>query len=35
MPPPIAALLFVIGIAGLFYLDRDEGTRPSKALCKE
>ena len=32
MPPPIASVLFAIGIAGLFYLDRDEGTRPSKAL---
>ena len=32
MPPPIATLLFAIGIAGLFYLDRDESARPSKAL---
>jgi exopolysaccharide production protein ExoQ len=32
MPPPIASLLFAIGIAGLFYLDRDHVARPSKAL---
>jgi O-antigen ligase len=32
MPPTIATLLFAIGIAGLFYLDRDESVRPSKAL---
>ena len=32
MPPPIATLLFAIGIAGLFYLDRDKSARPSKAL---
>jgi len=32
MPPPIASLLFAIGIAGLFYLDREDAARPSKAL---
>lgn len=32
MPPQIAALIFAIGIAGLFYLDRDKSARPSKAL---
>ena len=32
MSPPIASLLFAVGIAGLFYLDRDESARPSKAL---
>jgi O-antigen ligase len=32
VPPPIASLLFVIGIAGLFYLDRDDAARPSRAL---
>jgi exopolysaccharide production protein ExoQ len=32
MPPPLASLLFAIGIAGLFYLDRDSSARPSKAL---
>src|SRR5260370_16982524 len=32
MPPQIATLLFAVGIAGLFWLDRDESVRPSKAL---
>ena len=32
MPPTIASILFAIGIRGLFYLDRDEKTRTSKAL---
>jgi exopolysaccharide production protein ExoQ len=32
MPPPIASLLFTIGIAGLFYLDRDDAARPSRAF---
>ena len=32
MPPQIATLLFVIGIAGLFWLDRDDSARASKAL---
>lgn len=32
MPPPIASLLFAIGIAGLFHLGRDNSARPSRAL---
>jgi exopolysaccharide production protein ExoQ len=32
MPPPVAALIFAIGIAGLFYFDRDKNVRVSKAL---
>jgi exopolysaccharide production protein ExoQ len=32
MPPGLAALLFAIGIAGLFFLDRGEKYRVSKAL---
>ena len=32
MPPQIATVLFAIGIAGLFWLDRDRSARPSKAL---
>jgi O-antigen ligase len=32
MPPHIAAIVFYTGIAGLFYLDRDRGTRTSPAL---
>src|SRR5215831_5809805 len=32
MPPAVASIIFAIGIAGLFYLDRDESARPSKAL---
>jgi len=32
MPPQVATLLFAVGIAGLFWLDRDESVRPSKAL---
>ncbi len=32
MNPSIAALLYAIGICGLFYLDRDKTARPSKAL---
>ncbi len=32
MPPPLMAFLCVVGIVGLFVLDRDKGPRPSKAL---
>lgn len=32
MNPQLAALAFTIGIAGLFWLDRDLSVRPSKAL---
>jgi len=32
MPPQVATLFFVVGIAGLFYLDRDKSARTSKAL---
>ena len=32
MPPQTATVLFVVGIAGLFWLDRDRSARPSKAL---
>jgi O-antigen ligase len=32
MPPLIATALFAIGIAGLFWLDRDDSVRVSKAL---
>jgi len=32
MPPQIATLVFVAGIAGLFWLDRDRTVRTSKAL---
>ena len=32
MPPPLMAFLCVVGIVGLFVLDRDNGPRPSKAL---
>jgi exopolysaccharide production protein ExoQ len=32
VPPPIASLLFTIGIVGLFYFDRDDAVRPSRAL---
>jgi exopolysaccharide production protein ExoQ len=32
MPSQIATLIFVFGIVGLFVLDRDKGTRTSKAL---
>jgi len=32
MNPSVATLIFVCGIAGLFYLDRDETVRTSKAL---
>jgi len=32
MPPAIASLIFVIGIAGLFFLDRGEKPRVSKAV---
>ena len=32
MPPQIATVLFAVGIAGLFWLDRDSSVRPSKAL---
>src|SRR4030095_10886172 len=32
MPPQIATVLFAFGIAGLFWLDRDDSVRTSKAL---
>lgn len=32
MPPIIASIIFTIGICGLFYLDRNEDSRVSKAL---
>src|SRR5690242_8913893 len=32
MPPQIATALFAVAIAGLFWLDRDDSVRPSKAL---
>lgn len=32
MPPQIAAFVFVAGILGLFWLDRDDSIRPSKAV---
>ena len=32
MPPQIATVLFACGIAGLFWLDRDDSVRTSKAL---
>src|SRR6266478_2366812 len=32
MPPQIATVLFAVGIAGLFWLDRDGSVRTSKAL---
>jgi exopolysaccharide production protein ExoQ len=32
MLPQIETLLFAVGIAGLFWLDRDDSVRPSKAL---
>jgi O-antigen ligase len=32
MPPAIASLIYVCGIAGLFYLDRDKSIKTSKAL---
>jgi len=32
MPPPLAAIIFAIGIAGLFFFDRDKKVRVSKAL---
>lgn len=32
MPPQIATALFAVGIAGLFWLDRDKSVRVSKAL---
>jgi exopolysaccharide production protein ExoQ len=32
MPPAIASIIFTIGIVGLFYLDRHEDSRVSKAL---
>lgn len=32
MPPQVATVLFAIGIAGLFLLDRDDSVRTSKAL---
>src|SRR5713226_7177525 len=32
MPPQIATVLFAVGIAGLFWLDRDDSVRTSKAL---
>jgi exopolysaccharide production protein ExoQ len=32
MPPQLASLIFIIGIAGLFFFDRDKNVRVSKAL---
>jgi O-antigen ligase len=32
MPPTIATIIFIIGILGLFYLDRDESARMSRGL---
>ena len=32
MPPPIATLVFIIGVLGVFFLDRDPEARTSKAL---
>lgn len=32
MPPEVATVLFAIGVAGLFWLDRDSSVRTSKAL---
>src|SRR5579859_3148674 len=32
MPPAIASLVIFVGIAGLFYLDRDKGARISGTL---
>ena len=32
VPPFIATIIFVVGIVGLFWLDRDPEARPSKAL---
>jgi exopolysaccharide production protein ExoQ len=32
MPPQLASVLFIVGIAGLFWLDRDSSARTSKAL---
>jgi exopolysaccharide production protein ExoQ len=32
MPPAIASIIFTIGIVGLFYLDRHEDSRVSKAI---
>ena len=32
MPPQLAAIIFAIGIAGLFFFDRDKKVRVSKAL---
>src|SRR5271157_2374525 len=32
MPPQIATVLFAVGIAGLFWLNRDRSVRTSKAL---
>ncbi len=32
MPPGIASIIFTIGIAGLFYIDRDQHKGVSKAL---
>jgi O-antigen ligase len=32
MSPPLAAIIFAIGIAGLFFFDRDKNVRVSKAL---
>jgi O-antigen ligase len=33
MPPIVATVLFIVGIAGLFWLDRDTEAHVSKALC--
>src|SRR6266850_1367028 len=32
MPASVASLVFALGIAGLFFLDRDDDPRPSRAL---
>jgi len=32
VPPQIATVIFAVGIAGLFWLDRDDSVRPSRAL---
>ena len=32
MPPPLMAFLCIVGIVGLFVLERDKGARTSKAL---
>src|SRR5712692_5752829 len=32
LPPRVAAVIYALGILGLFYLDREDGRRMSKAL---